>query len=503
MAKQYFQYDVFINYHRNDKKTVYPIAKRLRADGVRVWWDQWIIKPGDSIPALIEEGLESARILVLCMSANAFGAGWSQLESQTFRFRDPLNRERRFIPLRLDDAEIKGSLVQFAYIDWSNKQNHEQEYAKLLHACGLKPQSSMVETERRSASLTEKTIQLSRKESENIYAYAFSADGKRLFSASSNHTMQLWDLETKRILMQYSGHTDSIWCVAWHADSHYILSGSDDCTIRLWEVETGHCLHILTGHTGIIWSLAWSHDLQFALSASDDHTIRLWQVKTGECLRIFKGHTNIVSSVTFSADQRFALSGSADKTVRLWDIKTGKCIRTMEGHTEIIWCVAFSADQSFALSGSADNTIRLWDVYTGQCLYVMEGHTGIILDVAWSADQRYFLSGSSDKTVRLWDVNARHCLCILESHTAHIKKVVWSVDPRYAFSGDQNGDLIVWNLSDYVSVTLPLLQDQVQYANAKAADFKTLTGKQLGVKLTRQTERFDVMSIRRLRDKVI
>jgi hypothetical protein len=39
------------------------------------------------------------------MSANAFGSDWAALESQTFRFRDPLNRARRFIPLRLDDAE--------------------------------------------------------------------------------------------------------------------------------------------------------------------------------------------------------------------------------------------------------------------------------------------------------------------------------------------------------------------------------------------------------------
>jgi len=30
----------------------------------------------------------------------------------------PLNRERRFLPLRLDDAPIKGSLAQFLYINW-------------------------------------------------------------------------------------------------------------------------------------------------------------------------------------------------------------------------------------------------------------------------------------------------------------------------------------------------------------------------------------------------
>jgi hypothetical protein len=32
------------------------------------------------------------------------GSDWAQLEAGTFRFRDPLNKEGRFIPLRLDDA---------------------------------------------------------------------------------------------------------------------------------------------------------------------------------------------------------------------------------------------------------------------------------------------------------------------------------------------------------------------------------------------------------------
>jgi hypothetical protein len=71
---------------------------------------------------------------VLCMSANAFGSDWAQLEAGTFRFRDPLNLERRFIPVRLDGARIKGSLTQFLYINWL-PADREQEYAKLLEAC--------------------------------------------------------------------------------------------------------------------------------------------------------------------------------------------------------------------------------------------------------------------------------------------------------------------------------------------------------------------------------
>jgi TIR domain len=129
-----FPYDVFLSYRSRDKAVVRAVAERLHRDGLQVWFDEWMLKPGDAIPAKIEDGLEHSRVLVLCMSANAFGSDWTQLETGTFRFRDPLNQERRFIPLRLDDTPIKGSLAQFFYIDWRSEAS-ELEYAKLLEAC--------------------------------------------------------------------------------------------------------------------------------------------------------------------------------------------------------------------------------------------------------------------------------------------------------------------------------------------------------------------------------
>ena len=124
-----FQFDVFLSHSAKDKAEVRPLAERLRADGVKVWFDEWVL-PKDEMrrmkaeselhPSLlilhhlVEEGLERSRVLVLCISAHAFGSDWAQVESGTFRtgqrpFRDPLNKERRFLPLRLDDAPVNGS----------------------------------------------------------------------------------------------------------------------------------------------------------------------------------------------------------------------------------------------------------------------------------------------------------------------------------------------------------------------------------------------------------
>src|ERR1700716_3309322 len=126
MSEQ-FSFDVFLSHSSRNKDVVRPIAERLREDGLRVWLDDWVLRPGDSIPAKIEEGLEGSRVLVLCMSAQAFGSDWARLKSYTFRFRDPLNKHLRFIPLRLDEVPIKGTLAQFLYINWLAEER-EQEY---------------------------------------------------------------------------------------------------------------------------------------------------------------------------------------------------------------------------------------------------------------------------------------------------------------------------------------------------------------------------------------
>jgi len=115
-----FKYDVFLNHSKVDKVVVSDLANRLLADGVRVWgFDkdeggrlkdelaefQELHPSSFHLHPSVEAGLDSSRVLVHCMSGAALAdPGAPGLESHTFRFKDPLNHDRRFIPLRLDDA---------------------------------------------------------------------------------------------------------------------------------------------------------------------------------------------------------------------------------------------------------------------------------------------------------------------------------------------------------------------------------------------------------------
>jgi WD40 repeat protein len=301
---EHFSFDVFLSHSAMDKAVVRAVAERLRADGLRVWSDD-----GD-----VEEGLKQSRVLVLCLSANAFGEDWAQLESGTLRFRDPLNQDRRFIPLRLDDAPIKGSLAQFLFINWL-PADREEEYPKLLEACRPLKVVLIPEPQPVREQLHEKIISLS--------------------------------------------HMGAIHRVTFSPDGNLVLSGAGDQTVRLWDVDTGRCLRVLEGHSYRVWSVAWSPDGCRAASGAADHTVRLWDVETGRCVRVLEGHSDGVLSVDWSPDGCRAVSGAADDTVRLWDVETGRCLRVLESHSAGVVSAAWSPDGGHAVSGAVDHTVRL------------------------------------------------------------------------------------------------------------------------------------------------
>lgn len=468
-----FKYDVFLSHSSKDKVVVREIAEQLRGDGVRVWFGDWEIRPGDSIPAKIEEGLECSRVLVLCMSTNALGSEWTQLESGTFRFRDPLNKERRFIALRLDGTPIKGPLTQFSYVNWW-VDSRENAYVKLLKACRSPAEPSNVTTQRVWKQVADKSIQL---DFERVaLACIFSPDEKRVVSGGNDNAVRLWDVRTRSSLCLLEGHTSKVWSVAWSPDQRHIVSGGLDNTIRLWDVETGTCLRVLKSYRSGVWSLSWSNNQRYILSGHNDSTVRLWEVETGHCLHVFEGHISNVFSLSWSSDDRCALSGSFDSTVRLWDMETRRCLQVLEGHTGNVLSVSWSPNQREALSGSDDKTIRLWDLETGRCLRVLEGHTEGVKSVLWSNDGSYALSGAKDETIRLWDVKMGRCLRILKGHTNWVMALSWSPDKFRALSLDAQGGVRVWNLSGFIAevraskATVPvslLAPDQVQYTNAK------------------------------------
>src|SRR6185436_15993366 len=84
-----FEFDVFLNSSAEDAPVARALSERLQKDGLRVGFD--------GSRESVEKALESSRTLVLLLSASALRSECVSMVGQTFRFRDPLNKERRFV----------------------------------------------------------------------------------------------------------------------------------------------------------------------------------------------------------------------------------------------------------------------------------------------------------------------------------------------------------------------------------------------------------------------
>src|SRR3972149_2786750 len=112
MAIDDFQYDVYLSYSVRDKLRVQGLAERLRAAGLRVWFDKGVIRPGDDIYLAVEHGLTASRALILCLTPGAIKSDWVGLERSTSQFRDPTGASRRFIPVLLESVALPDSLAR-------------------------------------------------------------------------------------------------------------------------------------------------------------------------------------------------------------------------------------------------------------------------------------------------------------------------------------------------------------------------------------------------------
>lgn len=79
------EYDVFISHSSSDKEEfVRPLAMELRSLGLKVWYDEFELKMGDSLRRSIDQGLINSRYGIVVLSSSFFERDWTNYELDGF-----------------------------------------------------------------------------------------------------------------------------------------------------------------------------------------------------------------------------------------------------------------------------------------------------------------------------------------------------------------------------------------------------------------------------------
>lgn len=266
---------------------------------------------------------------------------------------------------------------------------------------------------------------------------AFSADGKRLFSASPMLTIQRSGGDRSTYFENTPGH------------------------IIEWDLPTGKAVR------------THRHAANFVACSPDAKIWALQELNQVDCELFDWQQQKVVGRIesraetlAFTPDGTALATGGVEQMIQLWDARTGKLLRKFGGHPEQgTAIVCFSADgrllatQEMARNGSGAGSVRLWDVQSGKEVCINPGHRGPIQRVAYSPDGRLIVSAGEDRRILWWDAKTGKLIGASKAgpieHVQPIKQIVFSADGRRLATASSN-ELIIWDVASRAPISQPI-----------------------------------------------
>lgn len=95
-----YQYDLFISHASQDKADfVEPLAEILSEMGFKVWYDDFVLKLGDSISRSIDKGISRSSYGLVVLSPHFFAKRWTERELAGLTTREVAGRKKLILPV--------------------------------------------------------------------------------------------------------------------------------------------------------------------------------------------------------------------------------------------------------------------------------------------------------------------------------------------------------------------------------------------------------------------
>jgi len=322
---------------------------------------------------------------------------------------------------------------------------------------------------------------------QHVNSTAFSADGRWLVSASDDHTLRVWDLQSGDVKV-LTGHTDEAWNGVFLPEGRGLVSGSKDGTLRRWDLTTGQgtVLATLSGPVSGM-GLGCRGGCVVAVNRKDDVLYR-WDVATGAVHSFHTGVTS-VGRLTISPDgTQVFIQGNQHAPSALGDVERGTFqvldpaapprvgafspdgrLFTVNPQGQLqLWtpgstrarllarglgvasALAFVPGTSLVAVGTRDGTLSLWNIDTGESRELPLGHEARVTGLDVTQDGRYLVSGSADRTARLWDLSSNHPPRVLRGSRGRIHAVLFSPDGQRLALPSSDGQVRLFSVKTEV-----------------------------------------------------
>lgn len=168
------------------------------------------------------------------------------------------------------------------------------------------------------------------------HGISFSPDGKRLAVCGLDGRVHVWDIATSRQILEVNGPGNEgsfdaikgareLYAVAWSPDGRVMATSGHDGSILLFDAETGKTLRTMAS-SRMTSALAFSPDSRLLAASKWSGQVALFDTFSGQEIRKLDGKHGLATWVAFAPEGRSLASCGADNSILLWDLtgwKTG------------------------------------------------------------------------------------------------------------------------------------------------------------------------------------